>query len=363
MMGQGIRVLVILLVLALLAGVAGPTAAQTKPKVAFIYVGPVGDAGWTFQHDNARKHLEQTMGAETKFVENVPQTAEVARVLEQFYQQGYKIVFATAFGYQNFAVDVAKKHPDMYIIGIGPAIVDLPPNMKLIYGRIWDGRYLTGIVAGKMTKSNTIGFVAAHPITTVVAGVNAFALGVQSVNPNAKIKVVWTSTWYDPPKEKAAAKALLDAGADVIGQHQDTPSPLQAAGEAKKWGVGSESNMQSFAPDAYLTGTIWDWRDVDSAIVKGILNKQFKSEDYYGGLSDKMVGLGPMNKNVPADVVALVEQRRKAILGGSFQVFKGPLADQTGKERVSTGKTMSLKDILDFKWLVKGIEGQAPPSK
>jgi basic membrane protein A len=235
--------------------------------------------------------------------------------------------------------------------------------MKLIYGRIWDGRYLTGIVAGKMTKSNTIGFVAAHPITTVVAGVNAFALGVQSVNPNAKIKVVWTSTWYDPPKEKAAAKALLDAGADVIGQHQDTPSPLQAAGEAKKWGVGSESNMQNFAPDAYLTGTIWDWRDVDSAIVKGILNKQFKSEDYYGGLSDKMVGLGPMNKNVPADVVALVEQRRKAIMGGSFQVFKGALADQMGKERVAAGKTMSLKDILDFRWLVKGIEGQAPPPK
>src|SRR3990172_9354023 len=266
MMGQGIRVLVILLVLALLAGVAGPTAAQTKPKVAFIYVGPVGDAGWTFQHDAARKHLEQTLGADTKFVENIPQTAEVARVLEQFYQQGYKIVFATAFGYQQFAVDVAKKHADMYIIGIGPAVVDLPPNMKLIYGRIWDGRYLTGIVAGKMTKTNTIGFVAAHPITTVVAGVNAFALGVWSVNPNAKIKVVWTRTWYDPPKEKSAAKALLDAGADVVGQHQDTPSALQAAAEASKFGVGSESNMQRFAPAAYLTGTIWDWRQIDAGV-------------------------------------------------------------------------------------------------
>ncbi|MDR7417298.1 MAG: BMP family ABC transporter substrate-binding protein [Armatimonadota bacterium] len=362
-MTQGTRTLGILLVFTLLAGLAGAAAAQTKPKVAFIYVGPVGDAGWTFQHDNARKHLERTMNAETKFVENVPQTAEVARVLEQFYQQGFKIVFATAFGYQNFAVDVAKKHPDMHIIGIGPAVVTLPPNMKLIYGRIWDGRYLTGIVAGKMTKSNTIGFVAAHPITTVVAGVNAFALGVWSVNPNAKIKVVWTNTWYDPPKEKAAAKALLDAGADVIAQHQDTPSALQAAGEAKKWGVGSESNMQAFAPDAYLTGTIWDWRDVDTAIVKGIFNKQFKSEDYYGGLSDNMVSLGPMHKSVPADVVALVEQRRKAISEGSFQVFKGPLADQTGKQRVAAGQTMNLKEILAFNWLLKGIEGQAPPSK
>jgi basic membrane protein A len=354
---------VIVLVLALLAGAAAPTAAQTKPKVAYIYVGPVGDAGWTFQHDAARKHLEQTLGADTKFVENVPQTAEVARVLEQFYQQGYKIIFATAFGYQNFAVDIAKKYADLYIIGIGPAVVPLPPNMKLIYGRIWEGRYLTGIVAGKMTKSNTIGFVAAHPITTVVAGVNAFALGVWSVNPRARIKVVWTNTWYDPPKEKAAAKALLDAGADVVGQHQDTPSPLQAAGEAKKYGVGSESNMKAFAPDAYLTGTIWDWREVDAAIVKGILNKQFKSEDYYGGLADKMVSLGPMNARVPADVVSLVEQRRKAIADGSFQIFKGPLADQSGKERVAAGKAMTLKEILDFNWLLKGMEGQAPGAK
>ena len=356
-------VLVAALVVTLLAGTAGPITAQAKPKIAFIYVGPVGDAGWTFQHDAARKHLEQTLGAETKFVENIPQTAEVARVLEQFYQQGFKIIFATAFGYQQFAVDVAKKHADMYIIGIGPAVVDLPPNMKLIYGRIWDGRYLTGIVAGKMTKTNTIGFVAAHPITTVVAGVNAFALGVWSVNPNAKIKVVWTNTWYDPPKEKSAAKALLDAGADVVGQHQDTPSPLQAAGEAKKYGVGSESNMRGFAPEAYLTGTIWDWREVDAAIVKGIANKQFKSEDYYGGLSDKMVSLGPMNSKVPADVVALVDQRRKGIMDGSFQVFKGPLSDQSGKERVAVGKVMTLKEILGFNWLLKGIEGQAPPSK
>lgn len=359
-MRHGIRTIVALLVLVLLALPAGHVGAQAKPKIAFIYVGPVGDAGWTFQHDNARKYLAQTLGADTKFVESIPQTAEVARVLEQFYQQGYKIVFATAFGYQNFAVDVAKRHADMHIVGIGPAVVTLPRNMKLIYGRVWDGRYLTGIVAGKMTKSNTIGFVAAHPITTVVAGVNAFARGVWSVNPDAKVKVVWTNTWYDPPKEKAAAKALLDAGADVIGQHQDTPSPLQAASEAKKWGVGSESNMQGFAPEAYLTGTIWDWREVDLAIVRGIANKQFKSEDYYGGLSDKMVGLGPMNKNIPADVVALVEQRKKGIMDGSFHVFTGPLSDQAGKERVAAGKTMSLKEVLKINWLLKGIEGQAP---
>ncbi|MDR7482871.1 MAG: BMP family ABC transporter substrate-binding protein [Armatimonadota bacterium] len=350
------------LVAVLLAGSAAPLLAQAKPRVAFIYVGPVGDAGWTFQHDQARRHLAGTLGADTKFVESVPETAEVARVMEQFIRQGYKIIFATAFGYQTFALEVARKHADVRIIGIGPAI-GLAPNVKTIYGRIWEGRYLTGLVAGKMTRTNVVGFVAAHPITTVVAGVNAFALGVWETNPNAKVKVVWTRTWYDPPKEKAAAKTLLDAGADVIGQHQDTPSALQAAAESGKYGVGSESNMQRFAPQAYLTGTIWDWREVDAAIVRGIVAGQFKSEDYYGGLVDRMVSLGPLHASVPADVRTLLEQRRRAIIDGSFQIFRGPLADQGGRERVPAGRAMTLKEILTFDWLLKGVEGQAPTAK
>ncbi len=361
-MRTALRLTVAIVVLVLVGTLAGPGTAQGKHKVAFIYVGPVGDAGWTYQHDQARQYLEQTLGVETKFVESVPETAEVARVEEQFIRQGFTVIFATAFGYQNFNVQVAKKHPDVHIIGIGPAI-GLAPNVKTIYGRIWEGRYLTGIVAGKMTKANTIGFVAAHPITTVVAGVNAFALGVWSVNPNAKIKVVWTRTWYDPPKEKSAAKALLDAGADIVGQHQDTPSALQAAAEANKLGIGSESNMQRFAPSAYLTGTIWDWRQIDAGIIQGLMSGQFKSEDYYGGLVDKVVSLGPFNPQIPADVQALVEQRQKAIVAGTFQIFKGPLRDQSGKVRVAAGKTMTLAEILGFNWLLQGIEGQSPTAK
>lgn len=257
---------------------------------------------------------------------------------------------------------MARRHPDARIIGIGPAI-GLAPNVKTIYGRIWEGRYLTGLVAGKMTRTNTIGFVAAHPISTVVAGVNAFALGVWSVNPNARIRVVWTRTWYDPPKEKSAAKALLDAGADVVAQHQDTPSALQAAAEEGKWGIGSESNMQRFAPRAYLTGTIWDWRAVDEAIVRGIQRGQFRSEDYYGGLADRMVSLGPFHPDVPADVRRLVDERRRGIIAGTFQIFTGPLADQTGRERVPAGRVMTLKEILAFNWLLRGIEGQPPTAR
>ena len=359
---HGRPLLALVVAVGLIAGPVGPITAQNRPKVAYIYVGPVGDAGWTFQHDQARKYLEQTLGAETKFVESVPETAEVARVLEQFISEGYKTVFATAFGYQTFSLEVAKKHPDAHIIGIGPAI-GLAPNVKTIYGRIWEGRYLTGIVAGKMTKANNIGFVAAHPITTVVAGVNAFALGVWSVNPAAKIKVIWTRTWYDPPKEKSAAQTLVDAGADVIAQHQDTPSALQAAAEGGRFGVGSESNMQRFAPAAYLTGTIWDWRELDASIVKGIMSGQFKSEDYYGGLVDKVVSLGPFNDKVPDGVRAMVQEKAKGIAGGTFQIFRGPLKDQSGAVRVAGGKTMTLKEVLGFDWLIQGIEGQSPKAK
>ncbi|MDR5684432.1 MAG: BMP family ABC transporter substrate-binding protein [Armatimonadota bacterium] len=359
---RGLALLLCVAALAMTATAVTGWAAPQRPKVAFIYVGPIGDAGWTFQHDVARRHLQSALGADTRFVESVPETTEVRRVMEQLIRQGYKILFATAFGYQRFSLEVARQHPDVYIIGIGPAI-GLAPRVKTIYGRIWEGRYLTGLVAGKMTRTNVVGFVAAHPISTVVAGVNAFALGVWETNPDAKIKVVWTRTWYDPPKEKAAAKALLDAGADIVAQHQDTPSALLAAAEIGKYGIGSESNMQRFAPNAYLTGTIWDWRRVNESIVRGILAGQFKSEDYYGGLADGVVTLGPLHPSVPADVRQLIERRRQAITDGTFQVFRGPLADQTGRVRVPSGKTMELREILGFDWLLRGIEGQAPTAR
>jgi basic membrane protein A len=338
------------------------TEAQGKPKVAFVFVGPVGDAGWTFQHNEARKYLEEALGAETTFVESVPETAEVARVEEQLIQKGFKIIFATAFGYQRFNLEVAKRHPDVHIIGIGPAI-GLASNVKTIYGRIWEGRYLTGLVAGTMTKSNIVGFVAANPTPGVVVGINAFALGVWAVNPQAKVKLVWTRAWYDPPKEKAAAQALLDAGVDVIAQHQDSPSPVQAAAEAGRWGIGNNSNMQRFAPKAYLTGTIYDWRTLDGDLVTGIMAGRFQSEDYYGGLAEGLVSLGPFNEAVPASLRSLVEKTRQDIVSGKLQIFKGPLKDQEGTVRVAPGEVMTTKEILSFNWLVQGIEGPSPTGK
>jgi basic membrane protein A len=214
-----------------------------------------------------------------------------------------------------------------------------------------------------MTKSNIVGFVAANPTPGVISGVNGFALGVGAANPQAKVKLVWTRAWYDPPKEKAAAKALLDAGADIVAQHQDTPSPLQAAAEAGRWGIGNNSNMQRFAPKAYLTGTVYDWRNVYVDLVKGIMAGRFQSEDYYGGLVDGLVSLGPLNEAVPADVRGLLEKTRQEIVSGKLQIFRGPLKDQESKVRVQAGEVMTTKEILSFNWLVQGIEGQSPTAK
>ena len=358
---QGIRWFV-LVALASALLVPGDTLAQAKPKVAFVYTGPIGDAGWTFQHDVARKHLEQALGADTTYVENMPETAEAARVMEQLIQKGYKILFMTSFGYQKISQEVAKKHPDVYIVNTGPGI-GLLPNLKTMYGRIWDARYLTGLIAGKMTKSNTIGFVAAHPTPGVLPGVNAFALGVWAVNPQAKVKVVWMRTWYDPPKEKAAAKALIDAGADVIAQHQDSPAPVQAAAEAGKYAIGNNSNMQPFGPKAFLTGPVYDWRKLDEDNVKAILAGQFKSEDYYGGLNDGLLTLAPFHEAVPDAVRKLVEQARQDIVSGKLQVFKGPIKDQEGNLRVPAGEVLSLKDITSTRWLVQGIDGPPPTAQ
>jgi len=209
-------------------------AAQNQPvKVAFIYVGPVGDAGWSFAHDQGRKYLEKNLpGVKTAFVESVPEGADAERVLTQFARDGYRVIFATSFGYMDAVINVAKRFPDVrfeHCSGFKTA-----PNASTYFGRIYEARYLSGVVAGKMTKSSLIGYVAAHPIPEVIRGINAFTMGVRSVNPKAKVRVVWTNTWYNPASEKEAAKALLDAGCDVIAQHQDTPGPMQAAEERGK---------------------------------------------------------------------------------------------------------------------------------
>lgn len=332
---------------------------KEKLKVAFVYVGPVGDAGWTYAHDQGRKYLMEKMpDVETSIVESVPEGADSERVLTQLAEQGNKIIFATSFGYMDPVINVAQKYPNvvfMHCSGYKTA-----PNVGTYFGRMYQARYLTGIVAGKATKSNLIGYVAAHPIPEVVRGINAFTLGVRSVNPQARVKVVWTNTWYDPAAEKEAGKTLLDAGCDVIAQHQDTPGPQQAAEEKGKFGIGYNSDMSKMAPKAVLTSAVWNWGPYYVKVVEAVKNGTWKSEQYWGPMSDNIVGLAPFGPMVDEETKKLVEEAKQKILSGQWDVFTGPIKDQQGKERVPAGQKMSDADMLKFDWFVEGVDGTIP---
>lgn len=333
-----------------------------KMKVAFMYVGPVGDAGWSYSHDQGRKYLEEQLPyVETSYVESVPEGADAERVLTQLAEQGNKIIFATSFGFMDWTLNVAKKYPDIVFMHCsGYKTAD---NVGTYFGRIYQARYLTGVVAGKMTKSNSIGYVAAHPIPEVVRGINAFTLGVRSVNPDAKVKVVWTNTWYDPAAEKEAGKTLLDAGCDVIAQHQDTPGPQQAAEERGKYSIGYNTDMSKMAPKAVLTSAVWNWGPYYVDTVKAVRENTWKPEQYWGPMSDKIVDIAPFGPMVPDDVKQLVEDAKKKIVDGQWDVFTGPIKDQTGAVKVPAGQKMTDQEMLSFDWFVEGVEGTIPPSK
>lgn len=333
--------------------------ADKKLKVAFIYVGPVGDAGWTTSHDLGRKYLEsQLSNVETKYIESVPEGADAERVLTQLAEEGNKIIFATSFGYMDPVIKVAKKYPDVIFLHCsGYKTAD---NVGTYFGRMYQARYLSGIAAGKMTKSNTIGYVAAHPIPEVVRMINAFTLGVRSVNPNAKVKVVWTNTWYDPAAEKEAGKSLLDAGADVIAQHQDTPGPIQAAADKGAYGIGYNTDMSKFAPNTVLTSPVWNWGPYYVETVKAVMDGTWKSEQYWGPMSDGIVDLAPFGPMVTDDVKKLVDTKKQEILSGKWDVFYGPIKDQAGAEKVAAGKDLPDADKLSMNWFVEGVDGTIP---
>ena len=338
------------------AGDKQPAKPADKVKVAFIYVGPVGDAGWSYAHDQGRKFLEKEMpNVETTYVESVPEGADAERVLTELAMKGNKIIFATSFGYMDYMVKVAQKFPDITFIHCSG--YKTAPNLGTYFGRMYQARYLSGLVAGKQTKSNTIGYVAAFPIPEVVRGINAFTLGVQTANPDAKIKVVWTNTWYNPATEKDAAKSLLDAGVDVIAMHQDTPAPMQAAEERGKFAISYNTDMRNFAPKAILTGPVWNWGPYYVKTVKSVLDKTWKSDQYWGPMADKLIDLGPYGPMVSEDTKTLVAKKKDEIVKGQWDVFTGPIKDQQGNVKVPAGQKMSDKDMLQFNWFVQGVEG------
>ena len=338
---------------------AGGAMAQQKLKVGFIYVGPVGDHGWSYQHDVGRKAIEKEFGnrVETTFVESVPE-ADSERAIEQLARTGHNLVFTTSFGFMEPTLKVARKYPNVkfeHATGFKRA-----PNLATYAAKFHEGRYIIGQIAGKMTKSGVIGYVGAFPIPEVVSGINAYFLGAQSVNPNVKLKVVWANTWFDPAKEGDAAKALLDQGVDMLAQHTDSPAPIQAAEARGRWGFGQASDMERFAPKAQLTAIIDDWGPYYVSRVKAALDGTWKSEDTWGGLAAGMVVMAPY-KNMPDDVKKMAQETEAAIKSGELNPFKCPIYGQDGKEIECKGKgALSDEQVLGMNFYVKGIEDKIP---
>ena len=350
----------------LLAGAAGllvlggAASAEEPLKVGFVYVGPVGDAGWTYAHDQGRLMLEKELGGKVKttFVENVPEGADAERVIRQLVTDGNKVIFTTSFGYMNATVKVAQNFPNVifeHATGYKTA-----KNLGVYEARFYEGAYLLGVLAGKMTKSNTLGFVASFPIPEVIRNINAFTLGAQSVNPKIKTKVIWVNTWYDPAKERQAAETLIAQGADVMCQNTDSPAILQVAQEKGVYAFGWDSDMTKFAPKAHLSANTNNWGVYYVAAVKSILAGTWKPEVVKWGLKENLVVMSPVNAAVPAAGKKAFEDKMKAIREGKFQPFQGPVKDQSGAIKVAAGKVMPLEELMGFNWYVEGVEGSIP---
>ena len=357
---MGLRNLGTALAVACAVAVAASTGAVAQLKVGFVYVGPIGDHGWTYRHDVGRLAIEKAFGnkVKTRYVESVNEGADAERVIRQLASTGYGLIFTTSFGYMNATVKVAKRFPKVkfeHATGYKRG-----KNLSTYAARFYEGRTVAGLIAGHMTKSNVIGYIGSFPIPEVVRGINAFTLALQKVNPKAKVKVVWVSTWYDPGKEGDAAKALIDQGADIVLQHTDSPAPLQIAQKRGKWAVGQASDMTHFGAKAHLTSIVDVWNDYYIARTKAVLDGTWKSTDTWGGLKAGMLEMAAFNEKIPADVRSKAAQTIADIKSGKLHPFQGPIMNQGGKVIVPAGSVATDKQLLTMDWYVKGVEGKLP---
>ena len=344
-------------------GGSSNTPATTAYKAAWIYVGSAADAGWTKAHDDARLYVEQQLGSQVKttFKENVPEGPQVTQVIDSLVADGNKIIFATSFGFQDQVAAAAKKYPTVYFeMATG---YKLDTNLAEFFGAAEDADYLTGMAAGAASKTGKIGFVAPFPIPEVIREINAFTLGAQATHPGSTVQVIWTTTWFDPAKEKAAAESLITQGhVDVLGQGQDSPATGEAA-KAKgiKW-AGYDSDQTAFAPDQWLTGTVYHWGPYELTRVKAAMDGTWKSGSYYGSLKDGFVDIAPFGKSVDASTQAAINAKKAALIAGTFYEFTGPLKDQSGAVKVAPGVKLTLDEILQMNWFVQGVIGTIPSS-
>ncbi len=340
---------------------AGTVAFADEPlKVAFVYVGPVGDAGWTYAHDQGRQALEKALGSKVKttYVENVAEGADAERVIRQLATEGNKVIFTTSFGFMNATVKVAQSFPNVifeHATGYKTA-----KNLGVYEARFYEGAYLLGVMAGQMTKTNTLGFVASFPIPEVIRNIDAYTLGAQSVNPKVRTKVIWVNTWYDPAKERQAAETLIAQGADLLCQNTDSPAIVQVAQEKGIYAFGWDSDMRKFAPKSQLTANTNNWGVYYIDTVKKVLAGTWKPEVVKWGLKEGVVVMAPLNSVVPPAAAKVFEEKKKAIIDGKLTPFQGPVKDQSGAVKVPAGSTMSLEDLMSLNWYVEGVEGSIP---
>lgn len=330
-------------------------------KVAFVYLGPRGDGGWTQQHDMGRLGLEKAMGdkIKTTFVENVPETADSERVFRQLASDGYTLIFATSFGYMEPLQKVAKLFPKVkfeHVNGFKTAA-----NISVYEPRFEEGFYLIGVLAGQMTKSNTLGFIGSFPIPSVVRNIDSMTLGAQSVNPKATTKAIWVNTWYDPGKERQAADTLIAQGADNVAQNTDSPASIQAAEEKGTYAFSIDADMSSFGKKAQLSGTTEDWTGYYIAETKKVLDGTWTGNRHTRwGIKEGMVVMAPLNPVIPPAAVKVFEEKKAAIVSGALNPFAGPIKDNTGKEMVASGKTMDDGTFNSLSMYVAGIDGSVP---
>ena len=345
-----------------------PVAAQAPKageplKIGFVYVSPIGDAGYTFQHDTGRKQMEKALGAKvtTKYIESVPEGADAERVIRELAQTGHNLIFTTSFGYMNPTIKVAQSFPaNKFENATG---YKTSKNVGIYNARFYEGRYLSGIVAGKMSKTGVAGYVAAFPIPEVVMGINAFARGMRSVNPKAEVKVIWVSTWFDPGKESDAANTLISQGADVVTHHTDSTAAVQAAEAKKVYAIGYHSDMSKYGPNAQLTAVTHHWGNYYTKVAQSALDNKWQQDNVWGGIKDGMIKLAPFNKVVPQDVQDLVKKAEAEMVAGKLHVFQGPMKDNTGKERLAAGKAITDADLSKMDYYVEGVIGKLPASK
>jgi len=342
-----------------LAMIGKPALAAGKVKIGFVFLGPIGDFGWTWAHNKARKAVDAALGdkVETIYVENVPEDASAIPVMRDLVHQGCKLIFTTSFGYMDQTLQVASEFPDVkfeHCTGYKRA-----KNVATYNSKFHEGRAVLGTIAGKMSKSGTLGYLGSYKVPEVVLGVNSFTLAAQKQNPAVKTKLVMIDSWFDPPKEAAATETLINIGCDIVTTHTDSPGPLQILEQKGLYGFGQGADMSRFAPHAELTAIEDIWGPYYVERVKALLNGTWKSTDTWDGFKEGTVVISPYNKVVPADVRSLADAIQAGYKNGTYNIFTGPIHDQSGKLRVKSGEVMPDSVLAVIDWFVKGVETAA----